>query len=168
MLTSSVRAGCLITVCFFAVGTQADTFPRPEDVATIDGIMKAYYEVISGPAGGMDDYERDKSLHHPNARITILSSDKDGRTKLEIKVLEDFHTPREPRSKDFWEWETERHVDRHKNIAHIWSHYKAGPVKGGRADSEGVNSVKLFWDGKRWWIMSWMTDYSAQFTTTAK
>src|SRR5664279_2297332 len=25
--------------------------PRAEDVATIDGIMKAFYDVISGPAG---------------------------------------------------------------------------------------------------------------------
>ena len=25
--------------------------PRPEDVSTLDGIMKAFYEVISGPAG---------------------------------------------------------------------------------------------------------------------
>ncbi len=26
---------------------------RPEDVSTIDGIIRAYYEVVSGPAGGL-------------------------------------------------------------------------------------------------------------------
>jgi hypothetical protein len=25
--------------------------PRPEDVATVDGILAAFYDVISGPAG---------------------------------------------------------------------------------------------------------------------
>ena len=37
------------------VYTQTDIpkgpFPLPEDVETIDGIIKAYYEVVSAPAG---------------------------------------------------------------------------------------------------------------------
>ena len=41
--------------------------PRPADVSSIDGIIRAYYEVVSGPAGVAPDMQRDRSLHHPKA-----------------------------------------------------------------------------------------------------
>ena len=47
-----------------AVSAQA---PRPEDVASVDAIIGAYYDVISGPAGEAADVARDRSLHHPDA-----------------------------------------------------------------------------------------------------
>mgnify|MGYP007073348736 FL=1 len=37
----------------------------PADVATIDGIIAAYYDVVSGPAGGSPYRERDRFLHYP-------------------------------------------------------------------------------------------------------
>ena len=36
--------------------------PRPEDVSTIDGMIKAYYEVVSGPAGRPRQWDRDATL----------------------------------------------------------------------------------------------------------
>lgn len=44
--------------------TSAQQAVRPDDVATIDGIVRAYYEVVSGPAGESVDLERDRTLHH--------------------------------------------------------------------------------------------------------
>ena len=32
--------------------------PRADDIATIDGMVKAYYEVVSGPAGQPRDWAR--------------------------------------------------------------------------------------------------------------
>jgi hypothetical protein len=58
-----------------AVGAQE---VRPDDVATIDGIIRAYYEVVSGPAGESADVERDRSLHHPDAWIAIGGVDGSG------------------------------------------------------------------------------------------
>ncbi|MGI8811180.1 MAG: hypothetical protein ACR2IH_01470 [Pyrinomonadaceae bacterium] len=39
------------------------------DVATIDGIMKAVYDVISGNAGQKRDWDRFQSLFYKDARL---------------------------------------------------------------------------------------------------
>src|SRR2546425_10341599 len=39
---------------------------RPEDVATVDGIVRAYYDVITGPAGPPRQWSRDRSLYIPD------------------------------------------------------------------------------------------------------
>ena len=44
---------------------QAD----PKDVASIDAIMKAVYDVISGDAGKLRDWDRFRSLFHKDARL---------------------------------------------------------------------------------------------------
>src|SRR2546426_9811582 len=42
---------------------------RPEDVATVDGIVRAYYDVITGPAGQPRQWARDRSLYIPDPRF---------------------------------------------------------------------------------------------------
>src|SRR5437660_10148507 len=53
--------------------------PRVEDVATIDGIVKAYYEVVSGPAGKPREWARDRTLYIKDLRFVPVDVDKDGR-----------------------------------------------------------------------------------------
>src|SRR3982751_3050476 len=36
---------------------------RTEDVATLDGIIKAFYETVSGPAGQAREWGRDRTLY---------------------------------------------------------------------------------------------------------
>ncbi len=55
-----------------AARSMAQEYPLEEDVATLEGIMKAYYEVVSGPAGQPAEKERDLSLHHPAARLMVI------------------------------------------------------------------------------------------------
>ena len=57
----------------FHTTATAQPHPRPEDIVTSDGIIRAYYEVVSGPAGESADLARDRSLHHPEAWIAIAS-----------------------------------------------------------------------------------------------
>jgi len=139
----------------------AQEAPRPEDVATIDGIMKAYYEVVSGPAGEVADVERDRSLHHPEAWIAISGTDSSGKPTVRIMTLDGFYGDNAPREQGFWEWETDRVVKRSGNMVHVWSSYASARTEGGEPFDTGVNSVTLFWDGERWWIMNWMFDASA-------
>src|ERR1700719_239275 len=54
--------------------------PRPEDVSTIDGMIKAYYEVVSGPAGQSRQWDRDATLYISNVRFVIVSEDATGKT----------------------------------------------------------------------------------------
>lgn len=134
---------------------------RPEDVSSIDGIMRAYYEVVSGPAGEPSDVARDRSLHHPQAWVAIAGTDAQGKPIVNVMTLADYHGDNAPREEGFWEWETDRVTSRSGNMVHVWSSYAISRTQGGEPYSRGVNSVTLFHDGTRWWIMGWMFDATA-------
>jgi len=53
--------------------------PRPEDVSSIDGIVKAYYELVSGPAEKDREWGRGATLYAPGIRFIIFSQGKDGK-----------------------------------------------------------------------------------------
>ena len=42
----------------------------PNDVTSIDAIITAAYAVISGPAGKKRDWDRERSLYYPGARLS--------------------------------------------------------------------------------------------------
>ena len=134
---------------------------RPEDVASIDAIIAAYYDVISGPAGEAADVARDRSLHHPDAWVALAGIDREGVPQVRTVTLAEYHGENRPRTQGFWEWETERVVQRSGNMAHVWSSYASARTEGGEPFATGVNSITLFHDGDRWWIMGWMFDSSA-------
>lgn len=135
--------------------------PRPEDVATIDGVIAAYYEVVSGPAGESQDKERDRSLHHPQAWVAVANVDSAGTPYVDVMTLDGFYGENAPRAEGFWEWETDRIVQRSGNMVHVWSSYATAREQGGEPYYRGVNTITLFNDGERWWIMGWMFDGSA-------
>ena len=133
----------------------------PQDVATIDGIITAYYEVVSGPAGGQADVDRDRTLHHPDAWVAIAGVDAGGTPNVRRMTLDEYHGANAPRQEAFWEWETDRVVSRSGNMVHVWSSYASALTPGGEPYARGVNSITLFWDSERWWIMGWMFDATA-------
>jgi hypothetical protein len=76
------------------VGLAAQTdraLPRAEDVSTLDGMVKAYYDVVSGPAGSLPDPARDQSLHHPNAQVALLDRKADGTATVTAGTLADYY-----------------------------------------------------------------------------
>src|SRR5438093_6886251 len=50
--------------------------PRAADVATVDGIVKAYYDVITGPAGQPRQWSRDRSLYIVDLRFVATGVGK--------------------------------------------------------------------------------------------
>lgn len=130
----------------------------PKDVSTLDGIIQAYYEVVSGPAGSVADTARDRSLHHPDAWVAISGLDKTGKPQVRVMSLKQFHGDNPPRTAGFWERETHREVQRAGNMAQVWSHKAISRTQGGEPFMQGVNNITLFHDGQRWWIMGWMID----------
>ena len=141
---------------------KAQALPYPEDVSTIDGIMKAWYEVVSGPAGQPRDYERDASLHMPDARVMIVNDRPDGDDVGNVMTLKEFHERTASTVElGFFEYEIDRVVFRHGAIAHIWSTYEWKRTEDGPVGGQGINSLQLYYDGTRWWISSWMFDSSS-------
>jgi hypothetical protein len=160
---------------FFAVGSWAQTkpaaqgsvqvqtiAPRAEDVGTLDGIIKAFYDVISGPAGQPREWARDRTLYIPGIRFVIVSAGKEGKPSVEVSTHQEYVDENDARlvKSGFFESEIHRETRRFGSIVHVFSTYEVRLKKDGPALGRGVNSIELFWDGTRWWIASatWDTE----------
>ena len=136
------------------------TQARAEDVASIDGIMKAFYEVISGPAGQPRQWSRDRSLYISDVRFVSMSEDKAGHPKANVVSHQQFvDASNASLVKDgFYESEIHRATEKFGNIAHVLSTYESREKAGGPVIARGINSMELFYDGKRWWVASVIWD----------
>jgi hypothetical protein len=128
--------------------------PRSEDVSSIDGIMKAFYEVISGLAGEPRQWSRDRTLYIPGVHFVSMGVNANGDPVARVVDHQQFvdSSDAELISKGFYESEIHRETKRFGNIVHIFSTYESRITKDGPVIARGVNSIELFWDGKRWWI----------------
>ncbi len=152
-----------ITILFFSLsslyGQQKDKYPIQKDVATINGIMNASYEVVSGEAGEFRALERDLSLHNPNA-VYSYQEEVNGKLEQVSMSLKDFHkeTDTMVAKTAFYENEINKEVRVFGNIAHVWSTYETRLIKNGPVVRRGINSVQLYYSQNRWWIISWTFD----------
>jgi hypothetical protein len=130
----------------------------PLDVASIDAIITAAYDSISGPAGEKRNWDRERSLYYPGARLipTAKPGENDGLAP-QILDVDGFIARVEPYFAEhgFYEKEIARRVEQFGQIAHVWSTYES---RHDPSDSKpfmrGINSIQLFNDGDRWWIVN--------------
>ncbi|HEX6279130.1 MAG TPA: hypothetical protein VFZ49_03855 [Pyrinomonadaceae bacterium] len=131
---------------------------NPADVATLDAIMKAVYDVISGDANEKRDWDRFRSLFHKDAKL--IPSGKNPQTGVVMArylTPEDYVTRSGPMLErdGFHEREMARKVDQYGNIAHVFSTYHAFRKKDDKEPfMRGINSFQLLNDGKRWWVLN--------------
>jgi len=133
---------------------------RPADVASPEAIVNAVYEVLSGRAGEARDWDRWRPLYAPSARLIPIEEDSDGASIPRLLSPEEYIESRTPflGAGDFYEWETGREELRSGSIAHVWSLYEAARTPGGEPIRRGANSIQLWNDGLRWWILSVVWD----------
>lgn len=132
-------------------------YPITKDVESIDGIINAFYEVVSGPKGAPRQWERDRSIHHEKA-LVVFTGVRDQNPYFEAMTLQEFHAIESPYTEGFFEKEIERRVQKFGNIAQVWSKYETRFSPTGPVERSGINSIQLVNDGQRWWILSWMFD----------
>lgn len=130
------------------------------DVESIDAIIAAAYDVISGPVGKSRDWERERSLFYRGARL-IPTATVAGRNDVELAPqildVEEYIARVEPlfEKTGFYEAEVARRVEQFGSIAHVWSTYESRHDPNDREPfMRGINSIQLFHDGNRWWILS--------------
>jgi hypothetical protein len=128
--------------------------PRAEDVGTLDGIMKAFYETISGPAGQPRQWARDRTLYIPGVRFVSTGVKPDGTIVANVMDHQAYvdAVNGDLVREGFFEREIHRVTTKFGNITHVFSTYESRLKEGGPVVARGVNSVELFHDGKRWWI----------------
>ena len=124
----------------------------PKDVSTIDGIVKAFYETISGPKGQPRQWGRDRTLYMPTVNYVGMR-ERDGKIFAGVMTHQQYvnATNESFVTEGFHEREINRVVKRVGNIAHVFSTYEF--TNDDRTEKgRGVNSIELYWDGSRWWI----------------
>jgi hypothetical protein len=154
----------LLLVAGFGGGVSAkiaaakDSIPaNPADVSSMDGILAALYDVISGPAGKTRNWDRMRTLFLPEARLIPTGRRPDGTVSRRVLSVEDYITNIGPRlEKDgFYELEIGRTVEQYGGIVHVFSAYAAKRKPEDAAPfMRGINSIQLHNDGKRWWIVT--------------
>jgi hypothetical protein len=130
---------------------------RPADVSSMDAIMKAVYDVISGPQGQKRDWDRMRSLFVPGARLIPVHVGKDGTREVRVLSVEDFIRRAAPvmEKEGFFERESHRTVDRYDDIAQVFSTYESRhAATDAKPFQRGINSFQLMFDGHRWWVVT--------------
>lgn len=128
---------------------------NPTDVASIDAIIGALYDVISGPVGQQRDWNRMRSLFIPGGRLMPTGQRPGGGIGIRLLEVNDYIALSGPALErmGFQEREIARRTEQFGQIAHVFSTYE------GRAEADGtvvrgINSIQLLNDGSRWWVVS--------------
>jgi hypothetical protein len=133
--------------------------PQAEDVKSMDGMLRAIYDVISGPAGDRD-WNRFRSLFVPQARFTQTKKTADGGVIVNLLSVDDFVMvagdvfKKEP----FYENAMVNRAQTYGNVAQVFSSYESRRAPTEKPFERGINSIQLLNDGKRWWVLSILWD----------
>lgn len=132
----------------------------PADVESLDAIMTAVYDVISGEAGEARDWERFMSLFIPEARLIPSRRNQQGQHGYAVWSPQEYVETVGPRLEEngFFEDEAHRVTERWADIAHVFSTYNsyrtAADMEAGDHFQRGINSFQLMFDGERWWVVT--------------
>ena len=162
-LWAAAFCGLLLPLGLWTIHAQepkAAPAPAPtakaEDVKSIDAIVAAVYDVISGDKGQARDWARFRSLFVPGARLIPIVPGKDGGARARVLDVEEFvnSATRATSESAFYERELGRKTDQYGRMAHVYSAYESVREKGGKPFDRGINSIELLKDGDRWWVVS--------------
>jgi hypothetical protein len=130
--------------------SQADSLKMKEDVSSMDNILAAMYDVISGPAGARD-WNRFRNLYHEKAYMGAIYNKPDGTMGYRTFTPEEYIVRSTPfmNEKSFHEKELGREIMKFKDLVCVFSAYEfVTPDK----KQKGINSVQLIFSDNRWWI----------------
>jgi len=168
----AVFAGISLAVAAVPLAAQVPVAATAEypadaaDVESIDAIMTAVYDVISGPAGEVRDWDRMRSLFIEGARLIPTFRNQQGVRGVRVWSVDDYidEAGQWLVENGFFEVEVGRVTEQYGNVVHLMSAYESRR----RADdaepfTRGVNSFQLWNDGARWWVVSimWEDEHTA-------
>jgi hypothetical protein len=143
----------LLPFCFTESLSQTKDYSN--DTKTIESTISTLYEVICGEPGAPRDWNRFKNLFNPEGRLIPTRKDEQG--NLIIKALTpdeyiELFKPRIPAG--FFERELNRKVEEFGTVAYVFSTYETRDKKDGPVTNRGINSIQLFKDNDRYYIVN--------------
>lgn len=163
----------LLIAIFFCLQIQAQNDPKKEEnteeteekvldttaVYTLNKTIKALYSSISGEKEEKRNWKQFHYLFKPEAKMVVSHLNDDFVYDTRYLSPKDYKKTSEKWMMEhgFIEKEIHRKVEHFGNIVHVFSTYEAFYSN---TDEEpfmrGVNSIQLFYDGTRWWIVNIM------------
>lgn len=131
---------------------------RSADTDSVDTVVHAVYDVISGPAGTRD-WARFRSLFADGARLIPIRVNADSSSAS--VMTPDEYAQRAGASFEktaFYESEAARRVETFGNIAHVFSTYESRRAPGEKPFARGINSFQLVKIGGAWKVMTILWD----------
>jgi hypothetical protein len=129
---------------------------KPGDVDTVEHLLAAVYDVISGPAGPRD-WDRFRSLFYPGARLIPTRRDQSGKVVANILTPEQYIERGKAflEKEGFFESAVANRIEQWDRIAHVWSTYESRHAKADEKPfARGINSFQFMNDGSRWWVLT--------------
>jgi hypothetical protein len=134
---------------------------NPKDIESVDAIIAAVYEIISGNAGEERDWDRFRSLYHPQARMIPTGLRANGEVGLRVMGIEEYITNAACylENEGFFEREIARTTESFGRVTHVFSAYESRHKENDAEPfSRGINSIQLLYNENRWWIMNVLWD----------
>jgi hypothetical protein len=144
----------------FPDAEPVSTIASATDVQSIEGMMTALYDVISGPAGQPRDWDRMRSLFLDGARMIPTNRaihDGTGGHPPDVMDVDTFIRTTAPilETMGFEERQVTMRVERFGCVAHVWSTYESRhALDDPEPFTRGINSIQLYHDGARWWTVT--------------
>jgi hypothetical protein len=142
-------------VTFFAATAP---LARSADTDSVEAIVHAIYDVISGPAGTRD-WVRFRSLFAEGARLIPVRRTSEGAVPA-VLTPEGYINRVQPifEKSPFYESEVSRRIEVFGNIAHVFSTYESRHARGEKPFARGINSIQLVREGQSWKVMTVLWD----------
>jgi hypothetical protein len=131
------------------------------DVSSLDGILHALYDVISGPAGQKRDPDRLRSLFADGARLIPATKTAEGPQHARVLDVDGYinRAFANMEKTGFFEKEIARRVDQFGSIAQVFSTYESKrAADDAKPFARGINSIQVYFDGTRYWIITVLWD----------
>ncbi len=145
--------GLLLVLCNVLGYGQAKDYDS--DVKSIHSIVAALYDVISGTPEETRDWARFKNLFKPESRLLPTGKNKsDQYTVRSITPDEYVDLFTNNISTGFFEKELHQEIVEYGTIAHVFSTYETTERINGPSTNRGINSIQLFKDNNRYYIIS--------------
>ena len=131
---------------------------NPADVKSIDSILAALYASISGPAGDRD-WPRFRSLFAKDARLTSATKESSDHPVRLMSPDDYMNLARDYfKTHAFYENAIVNKVDRFGNTVQVFSSYESRNAPNEKPFARGINSIQLFYDQNRWYVLSILWD----------
>ena len=156
MKTSNMRSIFIFfiaTISFLNASAQSKDYSS--DVKSLDGIIAALYDVISGEPNTSRDWDRFKNLFKPEARLIPTRKTDSGELTIKAITPDEYIQLFTSRiATGFFERELHRVTETYGTVTHVFSTYETKEKKDGPMTNRGINSIQLFKDKNRYYIVN--------------